>query len=84
MIDLDVGRDGTVWGCDEHENIVMREGITEDEKNGLNWVNHSDGNSCVNIAVCTSGHVWAVDSAGMVFFRTGIYKSNLIGDGWED
>ena len=38
MIDLDVGRDGVVWGCDENGVAAMREGITADEKNGLNWV----------------------------------------------
>lgn len=40
--------------------------------------------SCTNIAVCTSGHVWAVDREGKFWFRDGIYKDNLLGDEWID
>jgi len=62
MADLDVGRDGIVWGCDVNGAPVVREGITEFEHSGLNWIAQGDDqlDNCARIAVCTSGHVWVV------------------------
>lgn len=37
----------------------------------------------MNVAVCTTGHVWAVGPDNTVHFRTGIVGENVIGDGWD-
>jgi len=60
MKDLDVGRDGIVWGCTQGGATVLRTGVTTDEISGTAWV-VKEG-TCVNVAVCTSGNVWAVDT----------------------
>jgi hypothetical protein len=85
MADLDVGRDGIVWGCDVNGMPVVREGITESEHSGLTWRSADNAlvNNCARVAVCTSGHVWAVTQNNEVYFRTGIYKNDIIGSGWE-
>jgi hypothetical protein len=87
MADLDVGRDGMVWGCDANGTPVVREGITLENHNGAAWTHTGDDqiNTCQKIAVCAvSGHVWVVTLNHQVMFRQGIYKSNLIGQGWEE
>lgn len=87
MTDLDVGRDGIVWGCTESGKPVVRTGITKDSISGNAWVTEPTNQQCANIAVCTSGHVWAVTPEHEVVFRTGIMASsmdqNLLGTGWE-
>jgi len=37
MADLDVGRDGVVWGCSNEGVVVSRVGISEDNFNGVSW-----------------------------------------------
>jgi len=87
MTDLDVGRDGMVWGCANSGTIIYRKGITEDEISGTQWIKEQSAQRCRNVAVCTSGHVWAVTPQNEVIFRSGIIAStfdqNLIGTGWE-
>jgi hypothetical protein len=42
MADLDVGRDGIVWGCTANsQQIVIRKGITPDEISGTEWLAES-------------------------------------------
>jgi hypothetical protein len=84
MTDLDVGRDGIVWGCDANGVPVVREGITQTEHNGNKWSAQGENqiNNCARVAVCTSGHVWVVTEDHQVYFRNGIYKSDIIGQGW--
>jgi hypothetical protein len=79
MADLDVGRDGIVWGCTANsQQIVIRKGITPDEISGTSWEDSTPLNvGCTNIAVCTSGHVWAVDQSGQLMFRQGIMASSM-------
>jgi hypothetical protein len=87
MTDLDVGRDGIVWGCTASRKPVVRTGITKDSISGSAWVTEPTSQQCASIAVCTSGHVWAVTPDHEVVFRTGIMASsmdqNLLGTGWE-
>jgi hypothetical protein len=87
MADLDVGRDGIVWGCTESGVPVVRTGITPDEISGTAWTVEQSDVRCANVAVCTSGHVWLVTPQNEVMFRTGIIWStmdqNLLGTGWE-
>jgi hypothetical protein len=87
MTDLDVGRDGMVWGCAASGKIVYRKGITKDDVSGTDWVAENVPQTCSNVAVCTSGHVWAVTPNNEVIFRTGVIAStfdqNLVGTGWE-
>jgi hypothetical protein len=86
MTDLDVGRDGMVWGCTASNKIVYRSGIDADTLSGTEWITEDVQAACANIAVCTSGHVWAVTPQNAVIFRTGIiastYDQDLVGTGW--
>jgi hypothetical protein len=41
MADLDVGRDGIVWGCTEGNKPVVRTGVTPDEISGTEWLAES-------------------------------------------
>lgn len=76
MADLDVGRDGIVWGCTaDSQSIVVRKGITPDEISGTSW-EVTEG-QCVNVAVCTSGHVWAVSPQETLMFRSGVMASTM-------
>jgi len=104
MNDLDVGRDGMVWGCTGANKLVYRTGIagsndlSEDDNgwvarnaeivHGDNWMVEDVAERCVNVAVCTSGHVWAVTPSGGVVFRQGIIASthdrDLVGAGWSN
>jgi hypothetical protein len=74
MVDLDVGRDGLLWGCTENGLPVVRTGVTQDQIKGVAW--QAEGTSpeemCTNIAVCTTGHVWAITPDNRVMFREGI------------
>lgn len=53
---------------------------------GTKWTVQGDNQitDCASIAVCTSGHVWVVTQSNKVFFRNGIYKANIIGQGWTE
>jgi hypothetical protein len=63
MIQLDVGRDGNVWGTDDAQRVFMRLGVHPDSApSGTEWADLSNGQSMVNVAVCTDGHVWAVSN----------------------
>ena len=88
MNDLDVGRDGMVWGCTASNKIIYRAGITADEISGTEWKVEDVAERCASVAVCTSGHVWAITPQGGALFRTGIMAStfdqDLIGTGWTD
>lgn len=87
MIDLDVGRDGIVWGCTQSNVPVVRTGVTVDEISGTAW-QVENSYQCKNVAVCTSGNVWTVTPSNTLQFRTGIIavslELDLIGDGFED
>jgi hypothetical protein len=87
MKDLDVGRDGMVWGCTASGKIIYRAGISVDELSGTEWITEDVSERCANIAICTSGHVWAVTPNNEVIFRTGIIAStfdqDLVGTGWQ-
>jgi len=88
MVDLDVGRDGIVWGCTELGTPVVREGITRDQVGGVSWVDYTDAADqvCNTIAVCTSGDVWAITPDNRVMFREGIVytgvEENKFGTHW--
>jgi hypothetical protein len=92
MVDLDVGRDGIVWGCTATGAPIVREGITHlvegvaqvNDHSGTSWTLQGDDviTDCSKVAVCTSGHVWVITQSMKVFFRDGIYKENIIGQGW--
>jgi hypothetical protein len=60
MVQLDVGRDGNVWGVDSDNKAYFRDGVSPSTRSGTHWVDNSNGKPMVNVAVCTDGHVWAV------------------------
>jgi len=74
MKDLDVGRDGLLWGCTANGMPVTRTGITQDQISGVAWqqMGTTVDEMCNNIAVCTTGHVWAVTPDNKLMFREGI------------
>jgi len=75
MVQLDVGRDGHVWGVDTNEKVYYREGISVSAKVGTHWLEIADS-TFTNVAVCTSGHVWAVSPDNQVFYRTMVVDDN--------
>jgi hypothetical protein len=82
MVQLDVGRDGNVWGVDSESQVFLREGISPSTKSGTHWVENSNDGRWSNVAVCTDGHVWAVSSDNKVFYRTRVIDDNQQGEGW--
>jgi hypothetical protein len=62
MVQLDVGRDGNVWGVDSDNQVYFRDGVSPSTRSGTNWVDNTNDGSFVNVAVCTDGHVWAVSN----------------------
>jgi len=70
MADLDVGRDGIVWGCTANGTPIARIDVHPDNMDGESWREFEE--SCSNIAVCTNGDVWAITPDNRVLYREGI------------
>ena len=88
MVNIDVGRDGHVWGVDDQDKVYYREGIealvSETTENtlsnlqnriGTHWSEIAQSNF-VDVAVCTDGHVWAIGTDGAIYWRTRITDEN--------
>jgi hypothetical protein len=61
---LDVGRDGQVWGKNSNKELFMRAGITEDKEEGTSWVKIDMDLKSIQaywVTVCTSGDVWIIN-----------------------
>jgi len=83
LVQLDVGRDGHVWGVNSDNKVYYREGISADKKEGTDW-NHIDDMDMKWVAICADGQVWAVDAENSnVYFRTVVTDDNPLGEDWE-
>jgi len=90
MVNIDVGRDGHVWGVDDNDKVYYREGImanagatqTLADRMGTHWWEAPNSNF-VDVAVCTDGHVWAIGTDGGIYWRTRITDENQKGEAWE-
>jgi hypothetical protein len=81
MINIDVGRDGHVWGVDEDNKVYYRHGISETVRRGTHWAEVEESNF-VDIAVCTDGHVWAIGADQKIYYRTRIVDNDQVGEAW--
>jgi hypothetical protein len=59
MVNIDVGRDGHVWGVDSENKVYYRHGVSTTVIRGTHWAEVTESNF-VDVAVCTDGHVWAI------------------------
>jgi len=95
MIQLDVGRDGNVWGVNTDGLVYRRMGIepeTEDQDQvhkGTHWEQVADEQTgaFVHVDMCTTGRVWALRVNGDVNdvqFREGINMESTVGDHWSN
>jgi hypothetical protein len=84
MIQLDVGRDGNVWGVNDENKVYFRDGVTPATRSGTAWIEHSNNMQFTNVAVCTDGHVWAVSNDNKVYYRTRIVDENQQGADWAE
>jgi hypothetical protein len=82
MVNIDVGRDGHVWGVDDVNKVYYRHGISASAKKGTHWAEVPESNF-VDVAVCTDGHVWAIGTDNKIYYRTMIVDDDQVGQGWE-
>lgn len=81
MVNIDVGRDGRLWGVDNANKVYFRKGISASVRRGASWEEIGQSNF-VDIAVCTDGHVWAIGPDDKIYMRTMIVDDNPMGEAW--
>jgi hypothetical protein len=81
MVNIDVGRDGHVWGVDDENKVYYRHGISPTTIRGTHWAEIPQSNF-VDVAVCTDGHVWAVGADQKIYTRTMIVDDDQVGQAW--
>jgi hypothetical protein len=68
MIQLDVGRDGNVWGVATDKKVYRRTGITSDPPvhAGTGWAEVTDDQDgdILKVDMCTTGNVWCLRQSG--------------------
>jgi hypothetical protein len=99
MIQLDVGRDGNVWGVATDGLVYKREGITAsplsdvagdiEHAKGTHWEVVSDDQTgkFLKVDLCTTGRVWSLRQEGkqtIVQFREGVNISDEVGSHWSN
>jgi len=83
MVNVDVGRDGHVWGIDDENKVYYRHGIHGQQVMGTHWAEIPQSNF-VDIAVCTDGHVWAIGTDSKIYARTMIVDDDQVGQAWME
>jgi hypothetical protein len=95
MIQLDVGRDGHVWGVATDGLVYRRMGIeaatddTEQVHKGTHWeqIPDTQTGAVVKVDMCTTGRVWALRQNGDVNdvqFREGVSIQDTVGSHWSN
>jgi hypothetical protein len=94
MVQLDVGRDGNVWGVATDGLVYRRMGITvdpptHDSHKGTHWEQVVDDQTgaVVKVDMCTTGRVWALRQNGDVNdvqFREGVSIRDTVGSHWSN
>lgn len=73
--------DWLVWACDTHNNVYVRNGITDTFPIGTKWELIP---GCKAINLCSSGnYVWALCPGGELLCRFGVKQDNVMGDYWK-
>jgi len=81
MVQLDVGRDGKVWGTDGNQ-LFWRAGITKTEIAGTSW-EIIESAPVRNVAHCTNGLVYVVNHENRIQYRVeGNTQNEFKGTGW--
>jgi hypothetical protein len=81
MIQLDVGRDGKVWGTDGNQ-LYWRAGISETTIKGTHW-EIVESSPVHNVAHCTNGLVYVVTHDNKLRYRVeGNAENQFKGTGW--
>jgi hypothetical protein len=94
MTQLDVGKNGHVWALDASNQIYWREGVTETNKKGSNWVSEvivrsqdAQGNmvetstpleKANQVVLCTDGQSWMRTMDNKLAVRTGVMENMMV------
>jgi hypothetical protein len=81
MVNIDVGRDGHVWGVDDVNKVYYRHGISPANVRGTHWAEIPQSDF-TDVAVCTDGHVWAIGTDQKIYARTMIVDDDQVGQAW--
>ena len=82
MVNIDVGRDGSVWATDAEYKIYFRHGVTKINMKGDKW-GDPVGGSAFSVATCTTGTTFVIGTDKFVYWRTGVTDDDFIGSGWH-
>eukprot|EP01106_Pelomyxa_sp_JSP_P016287 TRINITY_DN599_c0_g1_i6.p2 TRINITY_DN599_c0_g1~~TRINITY_DN599_c0_g1_i6.p2 ORF type:complete len:167 (-),score=62.03 TRINITY_DN599_c0_g1_i6:158-658(-) len=81
LINISVGEDGTVWGCNRQHDIYLRIGCTAASPLGTSW--HKADGKLKQVHTGPHFQVWGVNAQDDIYIRTGTCATNRLGTAWH-